>query len=151
MTPDRALRRWGLILTGIGAVTVLISVWWLGTSLLSRALALEAALLYGLGGLLAVSGVTLLLLAARTGRTRPGRRGFRRKPLWSLRPMAVMITVASGGIAIAAAVSSAIMEEIDSTHRLAQADGFVLPVGFVAACGLVFVIGDAVLEAPLPP
>ncbi|TDL42452.1 hypothetical protein [Kocuria rosea] len=151
MTPDRTLRRWGLILTGIGAAAVLASLWWLGTSLLGRALAIEAALLYGLGGLLAVSGVIMLVIASLAGRTGPGRRGFRRKPLWSLRPMAVMITVASGSIAIAAGVTSVIMREIDSTHRLAQADGFVLPVGFVAACGLVFVIGDAVLEVPTPP
>ena len=151
MTPDRALRRWGLILTGIGAAAVLASLLWLGTSFLGRALAVEAAPLYGLGGLLAVSGVILLVIASLAGRTGPGRRGFRRKPLWSLRPMAVMITVASGGIAIAAGVTSSIMKEIDSTHRLAQVDGFVLPVGFVAACGLVFVIGDAVLEVPTPP
>lgn len=61
--PDRLLLWWDLILTGIGAALVLALPWWIGNSeLLTRALGLDAVLLYGGAWMLAVCGPTLLAL-----------------------------------------------------------------------------------------
>lgn len=143
MKPDRSLLWWGLILTGVGAVTVLAVPMWLDSSRFFGPWSPYPMVIDGAGWMLVVCGVLLLAihgllrLGARR-RRQPGRRAPR-----SLRRVALLVTVISGGITVVAGTVTWVVEKIDYMHPAAQVGWLAFPAGLVAAGGLITLLGEA--------
>ncbi|GAA1750621.1 hypothetical protein [Kocuria aegyptia] len=143
MKPDRSLLWWGLVLTGVGAVIALAVPMWLDSSGFFGPWSPYPMVIGGAAWMLLVCGVLLLAvdgllhLAARR-RSPPGRRAPR-----SLRRVALLVTVISGGITVIAGTVTWVVEKIDYMHPAAQVGWLAFPAGLVAAGGLITLLGDA--------
>lgn len=147
MKPDKSLLWWGLVLTGVGAVTALAVPMWLDSSRFFGPWSPYPMVVDGAGWMLVVCGVLLLAidgllrLAARRRRG-PGRRAPR-----SLRRVALLVTVISGGITVVAGTVTWVVERIDYMHPAAQVGWLAFPAGLVAAGGLITLLGEALRSA----